>query len=258
MGKIKFIRKNALGIMTLDNPPVNAIGIELIDELEATLEEIKNSGIRGLIFNALGDNFSAGADVNIFMNRSPEQAKEMFGDFFNLLHRFETLPIPTMAVVNGLCLTAGLEAALCMDMIWAADTAVFAQAEAIIGGLPFGGGTQRLAARAGSARAKEIVFSAQFYPAQKFFDYNIINRILPAQDLEKKAEKFMQNMADNGPTLAFAATKKIIKCFEDEGITPADQKTQDLGATMFDTKDFQNGIQSFLKDGPGKAIFKGE
>ena len=181
----------------------------------------------------------------------------MFGGFLGLLHRYQSLPFPTMAVVKGLCLTAGLEAALSMDMIWAADTAVFSQAEAIIGAIPFGGGIQRLAARAGSARAKEIVFSAQFYPAQKFLDYNIINRILPAEDLFAKAEKYMQNMADNGPTLAYAATKKIVQCFENDGIAKADQMTLDLGATMFDSKDFQNGIQSFLKKGPGKITFKG-
>ncbi len=244
--------------MTLDNPPVNAIGLDLTDDLENTLDKIENSGIRGLIFKAEGDNFSAGADVNMFKDRTPAQAKEMFGGFFALLHRYQSLPFPTMAVVKGLCLTAGLEAALSMDMIWAADTAVFSQAEAIIGAIPFGGGIQRLAARAGSARAKEIVFSAQFYPAQKFLDYNIINRILPAEDLESKAEKFMQNMADNGPTLAYAATKKIVQYFENDGIAKADQMTRDLGATMFDTKDFQSGIQSFLKEGPGKVTFKGK
>ena len=259
MAKIKFETKNALGIMTLDNPPVNAIGLELIDELQGVLEKIESGGgIRGLIFKAEGDNFSAGADVNIFKNRTPAQAKEMFGDFFALLHRFETLPFPTMAVVKGLCLTAGLEATLCMDMIWAAKNAVFAQAEAIIGAIPFGGGIQRLASRAGSARAKEIVFSAKFYPAQKFLDYNIINRILPAEDITDKAEKYMQNLADNGPTLAFAATKKIISCFENEGIASADQMTQDLGSAMFDTKDFQNGVASFLKEGPGKITFNGK
>ena len=257
MKKIKFETKNALGIMTLNNPPVNAIGLELTEELQETLDKIKNSGVRGLIFKAEGDNFSAGADVNMFANRTPAQAKEMFAGFYALLHCYETLPIPTMAVVKGLCLTAGLEATLCMDMIWAADNAVFAQAEAIIGAIPFGGGIQRLTARAGSARAKEIVFSAQFYPAQKFLDYNIINRILPVEDLESKAEKFMQNMADNGPTLAYAATKKIINCVENEGVAQADQMTQDLGASMFDTKDFQNGVQSFLKEGPGKVTFKG-
>jgi len=177
------------------------------------LSEIKKSDIRGLIFKAHGDNFSVGADVNMFANRTPDQAREMFGDFFALLRQYETLPFPTMAVVQGLCLTAGLEAKLCMDMIWAADNAVFSQVEAIIGAIPFGGGIQRLSSHAGSARAKEIVFSAQFYPAQKFLDYNIINRILPAEDLSNKAEKYMQNLADKGPTLAFAATKKIINCY---------------------------------------------
>lgn len=164
---------------------------------------------RWLIFKAEGDNFPASADDNLFQGRTPEQAKEMFVDFFAIPHQYETLPIPTMAVVQGLRMTGGLEATLCMDIIWAADNAVFAQAEAIIDAMPFGSGIQRLTSRAGSARAKEVIFSAQFYPVQKFIDYNIINRVLPAEDLFTKAEKHMQNLVNNGPTLAFAATKKL-------------------------------------------------
>ena len=68
----------------------------------------------------------------------------------------------------------------------------------------------------------------------------------------------MQNLADNGPTIAVAATKKKVSYFENEGTNSADQMTQDLGATVFDTKDSQNGVASFLKEGPGKVTFKGE
>lgn len=258
MEKIRFETKKSLGIVTIDNPPVNAFGFELINDLEVCLKKIKESGVRALIFRADGENFSAGADVNIFKDLTPAQAKAMFADFFDLLHRYESLPIPTMAVVKGLCLTAGLEAALAMDMIWAADNAVFAQAEGIIGAIPFGGGIQRLTARAGSARAKEIIFSAQFYPAQKFLEYNIINRVLPLEELEPKAEKFMMKLAESGPTLAFAATKKIIWCYENEGLLAADKLTEELGSALFDSEDLKNGVKSFLEDGPGKAVFKGK
>jgi len=182
----------------------------------------------------------------------------MFGDFFNLLHQYETLLIPTMAVVQGLCLTAGLETASCMRYDLGSGHGCFCPGRSDHRGLSIWRRNPVTAARAGSARAKKIVFSAQFYPAQKFLDYNIINRILTAADLADKAGKYMQNLADNGPALAFAATKKIVKCFEDNGITQADQITRDLGTTMFDTHDFQNGIQSFLNEGPGKAIFKGK
>ncbi|MEH0021276.1 MAG: enoyl-CoA hydratase/isomerase family protein [Desulfobacter sp.] len=258
MAKIRFETCNGLGIATLDNPPVNAVGLDMIPDFEQVLAQIDNSNIRGLLFRAAGDNFSAGADVNMFAGQSPAQAREMFGEFFALLHRFEALPFPTMAVVQGLCLTAGLEAALAMDMIWASENAMFGQAEALIGAIPFGGGAQRLAARAGTARAKEIVFSARFYPAQRFLDYQVINRVLPDQDLLPKALAYMQNLADNGPTQAFAATKKIMGCFQDKGLDAADQMTRDLGADLFATKDFQHGVASFLTDGPGNITFKGK
>ena len=258
MLKLTFETRQSLGIVTLNNPPVNAIGLELVADFQNVLDEIERNNIRGLIFRAEGENFSAGADVNMFAGLTPAKAKEVFADFFVLMRGFETLPFPTMAVVQGLCLTAGLEAALTMDMIWAADSAVFSQAEAIIGAIPFGGGIQRLTDRAGAARAKEIVFSAQFYPSQKFLDYHIINRVLPAEDLLPKAEKFMQNLAENGPTLAFAATKEIVDRVQNEGIASADLKTQALGASLFDTEDLQNGVASFLKDGPGKITFQGK
>ena len=66
------------------------------------LSEIKKSAIRGLIFKGEGDNFSAGADVNMFAGLTPVQAREMFGDLFGLLRQYESLPFPTMAVVQGL------------------------------------------------------------------------------------------------------------------------------------------------------------
>ena len=70
------------------------------------------------------------------------------------MQRLEALPIPTLALVHGLCLTAGLEVSLGCDMIWASESARFGLVEAVVGLTPGAGGTQRMAERAGPARAR--------------------------------------------------------------------------------------------------------
>ena len=78
-----------------------------------------------------------------------------------ITHRVEALPFPTIACVHGLCLTAGFELSLACDMIWAAESARFGLVEIVVGVSPFMGGTQRVAERAGPARARELVMSGR-------------------------------------------------------------------------------------------------
>ena len=85
----------------------------------------------------------------------------MFGPLLGAVRRLEALPIPTLALVHGLCLTAGLEVSLGCDMIWAGESAQFGLVEAVVGLTPGAGGTQRMAERAGPARAREFVMTGR-------------------------------------------------------------------------------------------------
>ena len=75
------------------------------------------------------------------------------------------MPFPTLAAVHGLCLTAGLELSLACDLLWATESARFGLVERVVGITPLMGGTQRMAERAGSARAREFVYSGELYDA---------------------------------------------------------------------------------------------
>ena len=97
-----------------------------------------------------------------------------------MIRRFGEIPIPTVAAVQGLCLAAGLEVALSCDLIWAAEGCNLGLVEAVIGATPFGGGTQRLVARAGAGRAAEAVLTARAYPAETMLDWGVVNRVVPA------------------------------------------------------------------------------
>jgi enoyl-CoA hydratase/carnithine racemase len=126
----------------------------------------------------------------------------------------------------------------------------------VIGLTPTMGGTQRLAARAGVGRAKEFVFTGALYDAATMERWNVVNRVLPAQGFDEAVMAFVQHIAA-GPTRAFGAAKEILRRFEAGGVPEANAHTTGIAAELFDTEDLQDGIESFLTDGPGKATFNG-
>jgi len=258
MTKVNYEMDGNLAIVKLTAPPLNVLSRDLLVDLEECLKDLETKNVRGLLLCAEGDNFSAGAEVSMFSSLSPVEAQEMFNEFLSAIHTIESLPYPTMAAVHGICIAGGFELALSMDMIWAADNALLGQAEALIGAIPFGGGSQRLAARCGTARAKEIIYTGRFFNSKQMEQFNIVNRVVPAGELFEKAKKFMKNLADNGPTKAYAAMKDILSQYQNSGIESADRLTVHHSALMFTTEDLKTGIDSFLKEGPGAAKFIGK
>jgi enoyl-CoA hydratase/carnithine racemase len=257
MSKIVLEMEGNLACLTMKDAPLNLIGSEMVVDVTQAVGELEKMQARGLLLCADGDNFSAGADVKMFLDWTPEQAGKVLADFLDLVNRIESLPYPTMAAVQGMCLAGGLELALAFDFIWAADNAMFGQVETTIGALPYGGGAQRLAARAGMARAKEIVMGGRFYPSTEFERFGIVSRTMAASDLHAKAKKFMAKMAESGATFALDACKQIIHAYCRHGMAKADEVNKSLSPKTFETEDLYIGVNSLLKDGPGKASFKG-
>ena len=91
---------------------------------------------------------------------------------------------------HGLCLTAGLELSLACDLLWAAEGVQFGLVEKVVGITPLMGGTQRMAERAGTARAREFVMTGRLYDAQKMHQWGVVNRVLALEDLLAKAREF--------------------------------------------------------------------
>jgi enoyl-CoA hydratase/carnithine racemase len=245
-----------LGVVVIDSPPLNLFGEELMRDLAALLDEIAEAPPRALVIRAEGDVFTGGADVHVFQGRSPEQAHELIAELIALAHRVEDLAIPTIACVHGLCLTAGFELSLACDMIWADESARFGLVEIVVGLTPAMGGTQRVAERAGPARARELVMGGGLYDAATLERWNVVNRVLPDEELEAKTLRFAERIAA-GPTRANVATKQMVRAFLDEGVRGADARTAEIVAPLFGTRDLQRAVDTFLEEGPGKATFEG-
>jgi enoyl-CoA hydratase/carnithine racemase len=197
---------------------------------------------------------SGGVDVKVFAEAA--ERGDGFPSLIEPVSRLESLPIPTLALCHGVCLTAAFEIALACDLIWAGESARFGLVEKVVGLTPGAGGTQRLAARAGVGRASELVMSGETYDAATLREWGVVNRVVPDAELEREGMAFARELAA-GPTLAHAATKRILRAFREGGVGAADEITPGEFSGLFASEDLRGAVRSFLEDGPGKATFRG-
>jgi enoyl-CoA hydratase/carnithine racemase len=253
---IRLERDGPVAVLVLEDPPLNLFGSATFTSLNECIAQVEVSDARAMVWRAEGEVFTGGVDVHTFQTTSGH-SKEMFGALLATVRKIESLPIPTLALVHALCLTAGMEISLGCDMIWATESAKFGLVEAVVGLTPGAGGTQRVAERAGPARAREFVMTGGLYDAAVLERWNVVNRVLPDDELLEKGMKFAHRLAA-GPTKAHAATKRIIRAYRAGGVDAADGVTPEQFATLFASEDLQNAVKSFLADGPGKATFEGK
>ena len=245
-----------MAILTLAAPPLNLFDDALLCSLENAILELQRLPPRALLIRADGDVVSAGVDVHLFARLSAKTAAALFRRLIAITHAVEALPFPTVFAAHGLCLTAAFELALACDLILAAETAHFGLVEQVVGITPAMGGTQRLAERAGTARARELVMTGGRFNAATLNAWNVINRVLPDDGFDGAVLDFVRTLAQ-GPTRAHHATKRIIAVYLEGGVAAADQTVPEVVGELFDTKDTQNAIRTFLAVGPGKTAFRG-
>jgi enoyl-CoA hydratase len=256
MAEAFYTQEGDVGELVLDAPPLNLFSAAMFDDLEAAIGEAAAAAPRSLLFRAEGDVVSAGVDVHVFDGLDAAGADGLTGRLMTFSHAVEDLPFPTLAVAHGLCLTAALELSLACDLLWAGEGVQFGLVEAVVGITPLMGGTQRMAERAGTARAREFVMTGGLFTAETLHDWGVVNRVLPAAELLDEARRFAARLA-SGPTQAHIATRRIVRAQADHGTRGADERTAGLTSHLFETEDAQNAVHSFLEHGPGKASFKG-
>jgi enoyl-CoA hydratase/carnithine racemase len=256
---IRLERDGDVGQIVLSNPPLNLFTDDAFHQLNDCISELEGSDARAAVWRADGDIFTGGVDVNAFqriVDGGPELASGFSQPLIDTVRRLEDLPIPTLAICHGLCLTAGLEVALGCDMIWAGESAKFGLVEAVVGLTPGAGGTQRMAERAGPARASEFVMSGGLYDAGTLAAWNVVNRVLPDDELHEKGMRFAARLG-SGPTVAHRETKRIIRAFRRGGVDAADEVTPEVFSGLFESEDLQGAVATFIEQGPGNATFKG-
>ena len=245
-----------VAVLTMQRAPHNFLGTALVDELLDGLRWAQREGARAVLLRSGLRNFSAGADVALF--DSAQRGVRTGGvNVVEVLQTFDQLPIPIVAAVKGVCVGGGLEVALACDLVIAAESAKIGSVEATIGMNPLMGAMQRVAERAGAARAKEMALLGRRYDARTLERWNVINRVVPDEQLDDAAATLAQELA-HGPTVAHAATKAIISAAMNNGVGAADAAMAELQAPIWTSRDLKIGIESLKLNGPGAARFEGD
>lgn len=255
-GPVRLERDGALAVITLDAPPLNLFDQAMIDGVREAIAAVDADNARGLLIRAEGRVVSGGVDVHLFDGLGVEDGGRLWADLLRLIHTVEELPFPTVFAAHALCLTAAFELSLACDLLLAAESARFGLVETVVGLTPAMGGTQRLAERAGPARARELVMTGALFDAATLERWNVVNRVLPDEGFAEAATAFARGLA-NGPTVAHAATKRIVRAQVEGGARAADAIVPEVAGGLFGTEDLRNAVRSFLEQGPGKATYEG-
>jgi enoyl-CoA hydratase len=249
--------EGGLAVLTLDSPPLNLFDQRMIDDFRAAVEDVAATPPRALLIRAEGRAVSGGVDVHVFAGLAPAQGSRLWDELLGMIDQLERLSAPIVFAAHALTLTAAFEIALACDLIVASPKAKFGLVEKVVGLTPSMGGTQRLAERAGSGRARHFVMSGGIFDAGEMERWGVVNLINEDEDFDAAARKLAAELAA-GPTKAHAMTKHILRRFREGGIPAADEAVRTEAADLFATEDLQNAVRTFLeKGGPGHATFQG-
>jgi len=161
-----------------------------------------------------------------------------------------------IASISGFALGGGCELALACDFRIGSTKAKLGQPEILLGIIPGGGGTQRLARLVGPAVAKDLIFSGRQVGAEEALHLGLLDRIVEPEDLEAASLAWAAELAA-GPSEALALAKAAIDRGLEGTLAAGLDLEQDLFVEVFRTDDAGIGIASFLEHGPGKATFPG-
>lgn len=257
-GKVVRVEREASGLalMTLDSPPLNLFDKRMFEGLVEAIDAVEAEPPRALLIRAEGRAVSGGVNVAEFDGLTPAQAGDLWDELIGTVERVERLPLPVVFAAHALTLTAAFELALGCDLILAARSARFGLVEKVVGLTPSMGGTQRLAERAGSGRARELVMTGELFGAEELAAWGVVNRVLDDEGFDERARAFAAELAA-GPTKAHAMTKLVLRRFREGGIPAADEAIRTEAGELFATDDLQRAVKTFLEKGPGHAEFEG-
>ena len=248
-------RMDPIAKITLNRPNLlNALNSDLMKKLADLLEELdQDEAIRVIVLTGNKKAFAAGADIKELSETKPVEF--VMKQFFRDWERIRKITKPLIAAVSGYALGGGNELAMCCDMIIASDTAQFGQPEILLGVIPGAGGTQRLTKAAGSKKAMEMILTGKNISAEEALKWGLINRIVPAEELEQETMALAKEIAEKPPVAVRLAKQAVLKAQElplEHGLN----FEQNAFFLLFSSKDQSEGMNAFLEK--RKPNFRGE
>ena len=222
-GLVTYRKEGYVGLITLNRPEKrNALNLALWNALDEAIHLAAEDGdARGFLLRGEGKSFCSGLDLSAqnematALGGTPGASQKL--SFFKLVRktqdihtRLERLTRPTVAVIHGHCLGAGLELALCCDIRLCSQETIFALPEAKLGLITDVGGLQRLPKIVGPGHAREMAFRAHPFDAARAQAVNLVNDVYAdKKTLDEKAMEMAEEIASN-PPLAVQGAKEVM------------------------------------------------
>jgi cyclohexa-1,5-dienecarbonyl-CoA hydratase len=236
--------KDGVATLTLNRAPVNVLNIEMMEEINSYLEELKKEkSLKLLVIQAMGKAFSAGVDVGEHLGDLVYKMIEVFHKMFRLM---DALKVPSIAVVNGSALGGGCELALYCDMVIATEKAKFGQPEIQVGVFP------PIAAlifprMIGRKKAMELILSGETISAQEALTLGLINKVVPEVSFDQEVNSFIEKFKKlSGVVLKLTkeATLAGLNDDTDKGLKVIEKIYLDR---LMKTNDALEGLKAFLE-----------
>jgi enoyl-CoA hydratase/carnithine racemase len=238
--------RDQVGVARLDRPEArNALSAGLMEELASRLEAWDDDSEIGCMVIAGDDEyFAAGADIRAMAERSFQEA--LAAPSARFWPRLAALRTPLVAAVSGYALGGGCELALACDMIVASETAEFGKPEILLGIIPGGGGTQRLARVMGKQQAMELVLTGRRIDANEALRLGMVNRVAaPGRWLEEAIE--LAAVVARRPPIAVRLGKQAVLAAEETALTAGLDQERRLYELAMATEDRVEGMNAFLE-----------
>jgi len=236
--------------LELANPPLNLVTGALLDELAAalaTLAAAPGGGVRAVVVTGSGERaFCAGSHVGEFEAQRGSAGHERHALDERVAARLASLPMPTIAAIEGNALGGGLELALCCDLRIASERARLGLPEVRLAVTPGSGGTQRLPRIVGAARAKELILTGRVLDAAEAHRIGLVHEVVPAGAARSRADAIAGEIADRGP-LAVREAKRLVDAASEVDLETGLAAELDASERIFATDDLLEGATAFLE-----------
>ncbi|GGA32501.1 putative enoyl-CoA hydratase/isomerase YngF [Kroppenstedtia guangzhouensis] len=258
MSLVEWERKEGISVLTLNRPEVfNALNLPALEQLREITEELRYSkATRVVVVTGAGKKaFCAGADLKERREFTEDQVRRYIHMIRETFHALASLPKPVIAAINGVAFGGGMELALACDLRIADEHAVMGLTETSLGIIPGAGGTQRLARLIGTARAKELIFTAKRINAWEAEKLNLLNQVATGGTVMEAAMETAARINENAP-LALAQAKYAIDYGSETDLATGLAMETKAYEVLIPTKDRLEGLQAFKEK--RKPVYVGE
>jgi len=233
--------------IAIHNPPVNALDTRFLEEFEAVLDRLSQPGeARAVVLRSdCPGFFSAGDDVRELGEISPDMLAAL-PRAHALLDALESLPLPTIAAINGHALGGGLELALTCDLrFMGEDSGRIGLPEVRLGMIPALGGTQRLPPLVGKGKAIEMMFKGLQLTPEEAERIGLVNAVFPQSELEERVQDYAARLARQA-TSAIARIKGCVHTGFYQGTAKGLAEERRAVVENFESPDVREGVDAFL------------